>query len=310
MVDSADAGGVPTDPAGHDPDGRLVSWRVFLAEASQRLAAAGLDTAEIDARRIVEEASGHDGASLHLALDDPATKRGVAAFDRMLAQRLAGEPLQYVVGRWGFRTLDLFVDRRVLIPRPETEVVAGLALGELARQATGDVLHAVDLGTGSGAIGLSLAAERTDTQVMLTDVSSDALAVARANLAGIGRAATRVSVAEGSWFEALPAHLRQSLAVVVSNPPYVATGDDLPADVADWEPSSALIAGDRGTEDVEHLIALAGEWLRPGGALVLEMAPHQTEAMAGLAVRRGYLDVEVTTDLAGRQRAVVGRWPR
>ena len=109
-------------------------------------------------------------------LDELATKRGVVRFDAMLERRLAGEPLQYVLGSWGFRTLDLIVDRRVLIPRPETEVVAGLALAELDRLAEpGRMLTAVDLGTGSGAIGLSLAAERTDTHVILTDASTEAV---------------------------------------------------------------------------------------------------------------------------------------
>ena len=159
-------------------------------------------------------AAGCDDAAWHRELDRPATRRGVASFDSMLARRTAGEPLQYVLGSWGFRTLDLFVDRRVLIPRPETEIVAGCALAELQRRAGGlqsggraggalrsstqakvvagrppapphpgsgdgaPTLLAADLGCGSGAIGLSLAAERVDVEVVCTDVSADALAVA------------------------------------------------------------------------------------------------------------------------------------
>ncbi|MFV2040100.1 MAG: class I SAM-dependent methyltransferase, partial [Acidimicrobiales bacterium] len=192
----------------YDSLGRTVAWRSFLDEARQRLEAAGFASADIEARRIVEEASGYEGAGFHSGLNELATQRGVVAFDAMLGRRLGGEPLQYVLGRWGFRTLDLLVDRRALIPRPETEVVAGVALDELSRLATpGRRLTALDLGTGTGAIGLSLAAERPDTEVILTDVSTEALKVARANLAGLGRAGTRVSIAQGSWFVALPDRL-------------------------------------------------------------------------------------------------------
>ena len=296
------------DPSGYDPGGSTVAWRSFHDEALARLGAAGVDAPEVDARRIVEAASGFEGAEFHLGLGELATKRGVARFDAMLDRRLAGEPLQYVLGSWGFRTLDLMVDRRVLIPRPETEVVAGLALAELDRLAEPDrMLTAVDLGTGSGAIGLSLAAERADTHVILTDASAEALQVARANLTGIGRAATRVVISEGSWFEALGADLMGSIDVIVSNPPYVAESDPLPPVVADWEPRAALISPDNGRADLHHLITAAGEWLRPGGALVLEMAPDQTAWAAATATDVGFVDVVVEPDLAGRDRAVRAR---
>ena len=129
----ADAG----DPAGYDASGSTVAWRAFHQEALTRLAAADVDSPEVDARRIVETASGFEGAEFHLGLDELATKRGVVRFDAMLERRLAGEPLQYVLGSWGFRTLDLMLDRRVLIPRPETEVVDALVEHERAEQLTG-----------------------------------------------------------------------------------------------------------------------------------------------------------------------------
>lgn len=298
------------DPAGYDPSGSTVAWRSFHEEAIARLARAGLESAEVDARRIVEAASGFEGGEFHLGLAELATKRGVVRFDAMIERRLAGEPLQYVIGSWGFRTLDLMVDRRVLIPRPETEVVAGIALAELERLAApGRTLTAVDLGTGSGAIGLSLAAERTDTQVVLTDASPAALQVARANLTGIGRAATRVMISEGSWFDALGSDLAGAVDVMVSNPPYVAESDPLPPVVAEWEPTEALIAPDQGRADLRHLIGGAGEWLRPGGALVLEMAPDQTAWAAETAAEAGFVEIAVEPDLAGRDRAVRARWP-
>ena len=298
------------------PDG-AVSWRMLAAEAERRIDEAGVTdpgSVAVEARRIVERASGNEGAEYVLALDEAATERGVHFFDLMLERRLTGEPLQYVVGRWGFRTLDLLVDRRVLIPRPETEVVAGLALDELDRmrplaEAAGRTLTAVDLGTGSGAIGLALAAERERVDVWLTDASSDALSVARANTVGLGRAATRVRIAEGEWFAALPADLAGAVDVVVSNPPYVALGDDLPPVVRDWEPPSALFAGADGLDDLRVLVAEAPIWLAPGGALVLELAPTQAAALAALALAHGFAQAVVRPDLSGRDRAVVARLP-
>jgi len=292
--------------------GEALPWRELLAEAEQRLAAAGFDSATSDARRLVEEVSGHVGPELTLALRDPATVRGVARFDQLLARRAGGEPLQYVLGSWDFRTIDLFVDRRVLIPRPETEVVAGVAIAELVRMRSGAApgtprLRAVDLGTGSGAIALSIAAECDGVDVWATDRSPDALAVARSNLAGLGRRGSRVQLAEGSWFGALDGELRGSIDLVVSNPPYVASNDDLPAEVADWEPAGALVAGPRGVEDLESLVDEAPVWLTSSGSLVLELAPHQASAIAARASSAGFAQVEVVRDLVGRERAVLAR---
>ena len=289
-----------------------VPWRVVLADAEARLAAAGVASPASDARRLIEEVSGEEGPELVLALGEPATQRGVAQLDRMVARRIAGEPLQYVLGRWSFRTLDLFVDRRVLIPRPETEVVAGLAIDELRRRraalpAGSARSRALDLGTGSGAIALAIAIECDGVDVWATDRSADALEVARSNLAGIGRRAAAVSLAAGSWFDALDAGLRGGFDVIIANPPYVAADDHLPAEVADWEPGSALVAGPRGTEDLEHLVDAARDWLVPTGVLVLELAPHQAEAIAERARQAGYADAEVVADLTGRDRAVVAR---
>ena len=329
-------------------EGGLVLWRELLGEAAERLAGAGVVSADVEARRIVVAAAGCDDAAWHRELDRPATRRGVASFDSMLARRTAGEPLQYVLGSWGFRALDLFVDRRVLIPRPETEVTAGCALAELQRRADelaaraggelgdGDavplrsstqakvvaarppappppagqpVLLAADLGCGSGAIGLSLAAERVDTEVVCTDVSGDALAVASANLAGLGRPAARVRLAEGSWYEALPAELRGRFDVIVSNPPYIAADGWLPPEIADHEPSAALYSGPTGTEATQVILAGAPEWLAPGGAVVLEMADGTAGRVEDLAHAAGLADIAVHHDLASHERVLVARRP-
>lgn len=293
-----------------------LSWRELREESTARLASAGVEDPTQEVRWIVERASGRSPSDQVGALDDPVTVREVTFVDQMVARRAAGEPLQYVLERWAFRTLDLFVDRRVLIPRPETEVVAGLALDALttarATGADGDGPPvAVDLGTGSGAIALSLAAERwPDIEVWATDASPEALAVARANLAGLGRRAGVVRLVEGDWFAALPDELQGRIDVVVTNPPYVAERDPLPAEVADWEPASALLAGPDGLDDIRRIVAGAATWLRPGGVLVVEIGETQGPAVLALAAEAALEAASVEPDLAGRPRALVARRPR
>jgi release factor glutamine methyltransferase len=284
-----------------------VTWRELLADTTERVRPVAGDNAAQEARWLVERASGHDAAALVTALDDPATARGATHLRQMVERRVAGEPLQYVLGRWGFRRLDLYVDRRVLIPRPETEVLAELALAECDRLGA---LVAVDLGTGSGAIALALAVERPKLDVWGTDVSADALAVARANLAGLGRAATRVRLAEGSWFRALPGDLRGRIDVLVANPPYVASHEmaDLPDDVREWEPEIALVSGGpAGLADVAAIVAEAPRWLARPGSLLVEMAPHQTDTARDLAQQAGFTSISIWPDLTGRDRVLQAR---
>ena len=278
-----------------------VSWRELW-----------LQTAEIvgrpQARWLCETASGLDGDEFVAELDQPATQRMVAHLDSMLARVRAGEPLQYVLGHWSFRRLDLLVDRRVLIPRPETEQVVEVAL-RLARELPRPLVCA-DLGTGSGAIGLALATELPldGVTVWLTDVSTDALDVARANAAGAGRAAANVRIASGSWFDALPPQLRGALHVVVANPPYVAADDpELEPIVRDWEPATALFGGIDGFEHLRVIARSAPGWLAPNGRLVMEIGQHQGAAVRALLMAEGLVDVEVLPDLAGRDRVVVAR---
>lgn len=279
------------------------TWRERYDEARRRLGS------DVDARRIVERASGYEGAEFHLGLEQSPSERTGPFFDAMVERRLAGEPLQYVLGSWGFRTLDLYVDGRVLIPRPETEQVVEVALAELRRLARAEPV-VVDLGTGSGAIALSIAVEAKGAEVWATDRSPDALAVAQANLTGVGTlVARRVRMVEGNWFRALPSSLQGKVDLVVSNPPYVAEAEvaELPAEVADWEPRGALVSGPTGLEDVEAIVAAAPVWLAPGGVLVLELAPHQAEAAVARARAAGFASVEVHPDLTGRERALVAR---
>jgi release factor glutamine methyltransferase len=284
-----------------------VPWRMLVDEATGRLRAAGIDNADQEARWIAERAGGFEAAELVLALNQPVTVRSATFFRQMLDRRATGEPLQYVLGRWPFRSLELLVDRRVLIPRPETEVLAGHAIDECDRLGA---KVAVDLGTGSGALALTLLAERPGlAEVWATDASPDAIDVARANLAGLGSRATRGRLAVGHWFRALPLHLRGKVDLVVSNPPYVADGEapDLPDDVRDWEPAQALYSGPTGLEAIEVILAEAPSWLSPHGAVLLEMAPHQAGAAAQLAREAGFPSVTVWPDLTGRDRILHAR---
>ena len=232
----------------------------------------------------------------------------------MLRRREAGEPVQYVLGHWAFRKLDLLVDRRVLIPRPETEVVVEVALAELALVAPAGTEGAhrvvVDLGTGSGAIALSIATERRDVDAWATDMSGEALAVASANLAGLGALAVgRVRLVQGSWWSALPLELKGSVTLVVANPPYVAEGEvaGLPEEVSRWEPRQALVAGPTGLEALEAIVGEAPAWLAGRSTLVAEIAPHQSAAAKSLALSAGFRDVAVRNDLTGRERVLVAK---
>jgi release factor glutamine methyltransferase len=241
---------------------------------------------------------------------EPARPGAAGRLEALVARRRAGEPLQYLLGRWAFRRLDLVVDPRVLIPRPETEVVAGLAIDEARR--AGRPCTVADLGTGSGAIALAVADEVPAAEVWATDASPAALEVARANLAVVDPgAASRVHLAQGMWYEALPGTLRGRLTVVVSNPPYVTEAEHaaLPPEVRDHEPVGALVAGPTGRECLEHLVAGGLEWLEPGGTLVLELAPDQAGPLRAAAEGAGYTAVEVRPDLAGRDRALLARRP-
>lgn len=296
-------------------DGHL-SWAALLSEGASRIGEAlGGDRSQ-EARWIVERVSGYDASELRLNEAELVSARSVSFFDALIARRCSGEPLQYVLGRWQFRYLELVVDRNVLIPRPETEVVAGIAIdaakalvAERKQRGSGAAVRVLDLGTGSGAIALSVTTEVPQSMVWATDASAGALSVARANLAGLGRAATRVTMLEGNWFDALPDDLRASFSVIVSNPPYVAESEraDLASDVLDWEPQSALFADDDGRSDIAVIIEEAHYWLEPGGTLVIEMAPQQTAWAAELAMAKHYVDVVIVPDLTGRDRALVAK---
>lgn len=225
-----------------------------------------------------------------------------ALAEALARRRAAGEPLQYVLGRAAFRHLDLEVGPGVMIPRPETEMLVERALEVLPQGGT-----AIDVGTGSGAIALSIKHERPDATVVATDDSIPALRYARLNRQRLG---IDVTLLHGEMFRPLSRDLRGRVDVAVSNPPYVAESDrsSLPSDVEGHEPHHALFAGADGLAVLTRLVVEARPWLRAGGWLVCEIGEGQSHVVAGLLVRHGYEGVGVRPDLAGRDRIVVGQW--
>ena len=267
---------------------------------------------EQEARWLCEHASGLDRVELDAARDEVVSQRCGVALRAMVARRLTGEPLQYVMKSWAFRHLDVLVDNRVLIPRPETEVVVQVAL-DLAREMiskTNSKLRVADLGTGSGVIGLSLASElpRGSNEVWLTDLSADALEVARANLAGLGLINGDVRVAQGSWFAALPSELKNSFDLIVSNPPYIALYDpSVESSVLNHEPHLALFAGSDGLDAYREIISHADEWLATDGWIVLEIGHQQGDAVRELLAQNSFKQIEIRKDLAGHDRIALAK---
>ncbi len=296
---SPEAGAAATEAA---------TWRSILTGA------AALLSSPSDARHIVERAAGLDGPALIAALDEGAPRAAATAVERMVERRAAGAPLQYVVGGWAFRGLDLYLDNRVLIPRFETEQVVDVALEVLGAGGShvdpggGPGPIVADLGTGSGAIALAVAEEAPACEVWATDVSDDALQVASANLCGMPSAVTRrVHLQSGSWYAALPRALQGRVALVVSNPPYVTEGEweGLASEVRDHEPRTALVPGPSGLEAIEVVVAGAGDWLAPGGGIVVEIAPSQAGAAVAMARAHGFAHAQVRLDLAQRERILI-----
>jgi release factor glutamine methyltransferase len=250
---------------------------------------AGID--QLDAELLLAHVLATDRAALHREPELIVPADAASAFAALAARRRAGEPVAYLIGRRGFRRLELAVDPRVLIPRPETEhlVEAALVLPEGAR--------VVDVGTGSGAVALALADERPDLEVLGVDVSEDALVVARANA---GRLGLDVAFASSN----LLAGVTGRVDAVVANLPYVPDGEPLMADVAGYEPALALRGGPDGLDVVRELVVEAA--LRGAPFLALEVGAGQAPAVAALLGQCGWAHVGRVLDLAGIERVVTG----
>lgn len=265
-----------------------------LARATRYLERHGVDAPRATAEVLLADLLGTDRAGLYTRAEGLSATQA-RDFGRALCRRCDGVPLQHLTGEQGFRTLVLEVRPGVFVPRPETEVVVEAALDAIAQVADP---AAVDVGTGTGAIALSIAAERPDARVLAVDLSPAAAELARANAERLGLS---VEVLEGDLLGPLPAALRGRLDLVVSNPPYVREHeiDSLPRDVL-ADPRTALV-GDLGL--TQRLARAAREALRPGGTLVLEIGDDQADEVRG--VLDGFPSVRVLPDLAGRDRVVV-----
>ena len=274
---------------------RGVPVREALDSAVVALSAAGVDTPRLDAEVLLAEATGFDRARLAAEPDASVDSGAARRFGAMVRRRVRREPVAYILGRKGFRHLDLWVDSRALIPRPETELLVEIAV-ELE---PGSVL---DVGTGSGAVALAVAHELPEADVTATDTSEDALALAREN-------AERLGLAERVAFERGTVPPGRRFDLVVANLPYVRESDmvALEPEITEYEPRQAVVAGEDGLETIATVAAASSAALTDAGAVALEVGAGQAGAAAELLLDLGFGQVEGRQDLAGTPRVVLGR---
>lgn len=269
----------------------MTKLREEIAGASASLAEVGCESPRLDAELLLAHVLGVDRAQLVMRGEEEASPDDRTRYLALLTRRAKREPVAYILGRRDFRHLTLVVDPRVLIPRPETELLVevGLTLRRGARVA--------DIGTGSGAVALALKHERPDLELVGVDISAGALSVARMNAQRLG---LQVEWVQGDLLDAI------SCDAVLANLPYIADEELLPPEVARYEPRGALLGGPDGLELVRRLIAQAGEHARIG-LIALEIGHTQAAATAALLEDAGFRQVERLRDLAGHERVVVGR---
>ncbi len=278
---------------------------IALAEVLRRSATYlddhGSPTPRLDAELLLGHALGLSRIELYTAHDRPLDEPELAACRELIRRRGEREPVAYITGRRGFRTIDLDVDPRVLVPRPETELLVDRCLALLADR---DAPTVLDVGTGSGAIALSLAAEAPGARVAACDISEDALAVAAANA---GRLGLEVEMVRS---DLLAAFAGRRFDLIVSNPPYVTEAElaGLEPEVREWEPRLATVAGPDGLEVYRRLLPEAIEHLAAAGAVALECGAGQAGWLAGEMERLGGGSVLVERDLGGIERVVSARW--
>jgi len=270
----------------------------LLAWTQGYFARAGVDAPRLTAELLLAHALGCDRVRLYLDFDKPLAEPELARFRALVKRRAEGEPTAYLTGVKEFYGRAFRTDARALIPRPETELVVEAALAALPERGT-----ALDLCTGSGCIGVSLALERPGARVLVADLSADALALARENAERLG---AEVELHQGDLFAPIPADLR--FDVVTANPPYVPAAE-VPGLARELhrEPALALDGGEAGLAVTRRLVAGAPARLRPGGTLVVEMHESHVEALPALCLAAGFAWAEARRDLGGLPRYVVAR---
>jgi release factor glutamine methyltransferase len=278
--------------------------RKLLTWTTQHFEKRGVDAPRLTTEVLLAHVLKTTRVRLYVDLDRPMEKTELAAFRSLIERRMAGEPTQYLTGVREFYNRPFKVDPRVLIPRPETELLVEAALHKLPKDGPG---LALDVCTGSGCIAISLAAERPQATVMATDLSADACALARENAQALG-VAERVTVLQGNLYAPLPPDAR--FDVVASNPPYIASGEipTLSAEVR-REPHMALDGGPDGLVLIRKVIEGARRVLKPGGLLAMEIGETQGEAVKALLQAAGYDDARVEKDLERRDRLAFGTQP-
>lgn len=256
----------------------------------------------IEAEILLRFVLGCDRHELYLRTQ-PLSDGEFERFREAVRRRGSHEPLQYITGVQSFRSEALEVGPGVLVPRPETEIVVEYALGTIADLSSPIV---VDVGTGSGAIALSILSERPDARIWATEISEEALAWAERNRKRLGAESLKILL--GDLLEPLPGKLRSSCDLIVSNPPYISEEqiEDLPEDVRDFEPKIATVSGKTGLEVAARIVESAAEWLRPGGWVVMETSPYGAGRLEALLKGR-YEDVSLAEDLTGAVRVAMGR---
>jgi release factor glutamine methyltransferase len=280
---------------------QLRTIRELLPQAATYLEGRGIRSPRLDAEHLLAHTLGLQRLDLYLEHDRPLVPSEVDAFRELIRRRGRREPLAYVLGSWGFRTLDLRTDPRALVPRPETELLVDHAL-ELLRET--EAPRCLDVGTGTGAIALALAKERPDARVFATDVSEDALALAAENAERNGLSG-RVELRRGDLLSAFPG---ERFDLIAANLPYVAEGDQVDDELA-HEPDVAVYAETDGRELLARLADAAPAALAPGGAAIFEVGQGQARWLADRLAANGLAGARVEEDLTGIERIVVGRQP-
>jgi len=268
--------------------------RDALGAATDSLRAAGVEDPRLDAELLLAEAMGAERAMLAAAPESGVDASQARAFGEMVRRRVAREPVAYILGRKGFRHLELRVDRRALIPRPETELLV-----EVALELRPDVV--IDVGTGSGAVALAIADEMPDSSVVGTDISQATLDLARSN-------ARALELDERVRFLGASLPPGANADLLVANLPYITEADwaGLQPEITEWEPRAALVAGPTGLEVIERLLGDVSVTEGRIGAVALELGMGQADAVAELVRRAGFERVEARRDLAGIERVVLG----
>ena len=283
--------------------------RSLIGVTAEYLAGKGVESPRVNAERLLADVLGLSRIELFMQHDRPVLGDELDRYREVVRRRAGGEPLQHILGEVEFYSRAFKVERGVFIPRPETERLVEIAAGLLA---PGDrnllEPRAVEIGCGTGVVAVSLALEVPRLAVWAVDANPAAVSLSRRNAHRHG-VEGRVTVLEGSRFDPVPKHLKGELDLVVSNPPYVRSGEipELAAEVKDYDPHLALDGGPDGLRFYRALASGVGAWLRPGGALAVEIGAEQGADVPEVFAASGFADLEVHRDYAGRDRVVTGR---